>query len=84
MPKLQDTKNFHKELKEELDNIKRDSNILPELFRKEAQFSIKCKEEKDKAEGEMKKMEKGHKLLVNERDDLKNDKQRKERLAQLA
>lgn len=53
------------------------------MFRKEAQFRIQCKKEKDDAEGKMFTFEKEHDFLVNKVSDLENDLQRKERLSLL-
>ena len=40
------------------------------MFRKEAQFRIQCKKEKDDAESKMKSFEKDHDFLVNQVSDL--------------
>ena len=51
------------------------------MFRAEAVFRKTCKKEKDDAIGQMSVAMKQHNKLVNERDDLKNELERKQRLA---
>ena len=47
------------------------------MFRAEAVFRKECKKEKDDAVGQMSMAMKQHNKLVNERDDLKNELERK-------
>lgn len=51
------------------------------MFRAEAVFRLDCKREKDEAVEKMASAMKQHNKLVNERDDLKNELERKQRLA---
>lgn len=51
------------------------------MFRAEANFRKECKRDKDEAVANMTLYQKEHNKLVNERDDLKNELERKERLA---
>ncbi len=51
------------------------------MFRAEANFRKECKRDKDEAVSNMTLYQKEHNKLVNERDDLKNELERKERLA---
>ena len=51
------------------------------MFRAEAKFRKECKKEKDEAVEKMVLYQKEHNKLVSERDDLKNELERKERLA---
>ena len=64
-----------------MEEIKRDSELLPSMFRAEAKFRKECKKEKDEAVEKMVLYQKEHNKLVSERDDLKNELERKERLA---
>ena len=51
------------------------------MFRAEAVFRIDCKREKDEAVEKMSSAMKQHNKLVAERDDLRNELERKERLS---
>jgi len=51
------------------------------MFRAEAVFRLDCKKEKDEAVEKMTSAMKQHNRLVSERDDLKNELERKQRLA---
>ena len=51
------------------------------MFRAEAAFRIECKTEKEEAVKQMTMAMKQHNKLVSERDDLKNELERKQRLA---
>ena len=66
---------------EELDKIRQDAELLPSMFRAEASFRKECKREKDEAVEKMTKYMKEHNKLVSQRDDLKNELERKQRLA---
>ena len=55
--------------------------MLPTMFRAEAVFRIECKKEKDDAVDKMSNAMKQHNKLVAERDDLKNELERKQRLS---
>ena len=81
VPKLQDTIKYQKTLAENIDQISSDAELLPSMFRAEAAFRIECKNQKDEALQKMKTFEKQHNKLVSERDDLKNELERKQRLA---
>lgn len=48
-PRLKETQKFQKEIFEELEKIRQDAELLPSMFRAEAQFRIECKREKDEA-----------------------------------
>lgn len=81
LPKLKDTTSRQKEIAEELERIHLDSQLLPAMFRAEANFRLECKKEKDDAVDEMKKAMKIHNKLVKKIADLENELARKERLA---
>ena len=49
LPKLKDTRNFQKNIHDELERIKCDAELLPAMFRAEAVFRKECKKEKDEA-----------------------------------
>lgn len=83
VPKLKSTAKEQRDLADKLQEIVRDSELLPQMFRKEAQFRIACKKEKDDAEAKMLSYQKEHDFLVNKVSDLENDLQRKERLSLL-
>lgn len=51
------------------------------MFRAEAVFRNQCKKEKDEAEEVMKDAVKKYQSLLKERDDLKHELERKERLS---
>ena len=51
------------------------------MFRAEAVFRLDCKKERDEAVEKMNNAMKQHNKLVSERDDLKNELERKQRLA---
>ena len=51
------------------------------MFRAEAVFRNQCKKDKDEAEDKMKVAVKNHSQLLKERDDLKHELERKERLS---
>ena len=77
LPKLKDTRNFQKNIHDELERIKCDAEFLPAMFRAEAVFRKECKKEKDEAVSQMTMAMKQHNKLVNERDDLRNELKRK-------
>lgn len=77
IPKIKETRAFQKNLYDELERIKIDAALLPAMFRAEAVFRKECKKEKDDAVGQMSMAMKQHNKLVNERDDLKNELERK-------
>ena len=81
LPKIKETKKFQNELYDELEKIRQDAELLPTMFRAEALFRIECKKEKDDAVDKMTNAMKQHNKLVSERDDLKNELERKQRLA---
>ena len=84
VPKLKETKKYQKELYSELERIRNDAELLPWMFRAEAVQRKKYKHDKDEAIAKMTKYQKDHFNLVNERDDLRNELGRKQRLAQQA
>lgn len=49
LPKMNDTKKVQKEIREELEKIKGDAELLPSMFRAEAVFRNQCKKERDDA-----------------------------------
>jgi len=80
-PKLNDTKKYQRMLASELNKIRQDAELLPSMFRAEAQFRNKCKKEKEEAEIKMREaVDKFEKLLL-EKKDLQHELERKERLA---
>jgi len=81
IPKIKETKKFQQELYDELEKIRQDAELLPTMFRAEAVFRKECKIEKDQAVEKMTMAMKQHNKLVSERDDLKNELERKQRLA---
>lgn len=81
LPKLRETKKYQKEIYSELERLKNDAELLPWMFRAEAVQRKKYKLEKTEAIDKMSKYQKEHFKLVNERDDLKNELERKQRLA---
>ena len=81
IPKMKETRKFQKEVYNELEKIRQDAELLPSMFRAEAVFRKECKKEKDEAVDKMAVAMKQHNKLVNERDDLKNELERKQRLA---
>ena len=48
-PKIKEIQKYQKELADELVKLKQDGELLPSMFRAEAQFRNKCKQEKDEA-----------------------------------
>jgi chromosome segregation ATPase len=52
-PKLKETKRYQKELAAELNKIRQDAELLPSMFRAEAQFRNQCKKDKEEAEIKM-------------------------------
>mmetsp|Transcript_1825 Transcript_1825/g.2450 ORF Transcript_1825/g.2450 Transcript_1825/m.2450 type:complete len:146 (-) Transcript_1825:265-702(-) len=78
---MKETRKFQKEIYDELDKIRQDAELLPSMFRAEAVFRKQCKQEKDDAVEKMSFAMKQHNKLVSERDDLKNELERKQRLA---
>jgi hypothetical protein len=68
-------------LKEALEKIKQDAELLPDMFRAEARYRKENKKEKDEAIEKMTSAMKQHNKLVAERDDLKSELERKKRLA---
>ena len=81
VPKLKDTTKFQKEIYNEIEKIKQDAELLPSMFRAEVAFRKECSTKKDEAEKKMHSALNVHKKLVGERDDLKNEVERKQRLA---
>lgn len=84
IPKLRETKKFQKEIYGELERIRNDAELLPWMFRAEAVQRKKYKHDKDDAIAKMTKYQKEHFNLISERDDLRNELGRKQRLAQQA
>lgn len=80
-PKIKETKEYHKSLAKEIKKIKEDGELLPSMFRAEAQFRNQCKQEKDEAFEAMEKALKSYEKLKAEKRDLKHELERKERLA---
>lgn len=78
---MKETRKYQKELAAELEKIKSDAELLPSMFRAEAVFRNKCKAERDDAEDKMKDAVKKYQSLLKERDDLKHELERKERLS---
>ena len=81
LPKLQDTKKYQRDLAEELEKIKGDAELLPNMFRAEAVFRNQCKEQKDEAIAERDKAMQQYNVLIKERDDLRSELDRKYRLS---
>ena len=81
IPKLKDTRKYQKEIYDELEKIRQDAELLPSMFRAEVAFRKECSAEKDEAVSKMTHALNIHKKLVGERDDLKNEVERKQRLA---
>ena len=84
IPKLKETKKFQREIFDELEKIRQDAELLPSMFRAEAIFTKKCKAEKEEAQQKMNAALKQHNKLVSERDDLKHELERKQRMAMQA
>lgn len=80
-PKLKETKRYQKELGVELNKIRQDAELLPSMFRAEAQFRNQCKKDKEEAEIKMHEAIKTAEKLELEKKDLKHELERKERLA---
>lgn len=80
-PKLKETKRYQKELAIELNKIRQDAELLPSMFRAEAQFRNQCKKDKEEAEIKMTEAIKIAEKLELEKKDLKHELERKERLA---
>lgn len=80
-PKLKETKKYQRELATELNKIRQDAELLPSMFRAEAQFRNKCKKDKEEAEIKMTDAIKIAEKLELEKKDLKHELERKERLA---
>jgi len=80
-PKLKETKKYQKELAAELVKIRQDAELLPSMFRAEAQFRNQCKKDKEEAEIKMIDATKTAEKLILEKKDLKHELERKERLA---
>lgn len=81
IPRLKETRKYQKDLAEELEKIKQDAELLPSMFRAEALFRHQCKQEKDQAEDVMKDAVRKYQALLKERDDLRHELERKERLS---
>ena len=81
IPRLKETRKYQKDLAAELEKIKQDAELLPSMFRAEAVFRNQCKKEKDEAEDVMKDAVKKYHSLLKERDDLRHELERKERLS---
>ena len=84
IPKLKETMRYQRELADALEKIKTDAELLPDMFRFEANYRKENKKEKDDAIEKMNLAMKEHNKLVAERDDLKSELERKKRLAQQA
>lgn len=80
-PKLKETKKYQRELAAELNRIRQDAELLPSMFRAEAQFRNQCKKDKEEAEKKMTEAVKIAEKLELEKKDLKHELERKERLA---
>lgn len=80
-PKLNETKRYQKELAAEVNKIRQDAELLPSMFRAEAQFRNKCKKDKEEAEIKMKEAVDKFEKLALEKKDLQHELERKERLA---
>jgi hypothetical protein len=80
-PKLKKTKEYQKEIAAELDMIRNDAELLPQMFRHEAVFRTKCKQDKENAEDQRDQALKQFEKLKKEKEDLKHELERKERLA---
>ena len=73
-----------KQLHKEITKISNDGELLPAMFRAEAQFRNDCWKEKEDAEVAMKEAQKRAKLLEQEKLDLKHELERKEWLSNFA
>lgn len=80
-PRLKDVKKYQRELATELNKIRQDAELLPSMFRAEAQFRNQCKKDKEDAEIKMYDAVKIAEKLELEKKDLKHELERKERLA---
>lgn len=81
IPRIKEIEKYQKELFDELTKIKSDGELLPSMFRAEAQFRNKCKDDAETAKSEMDKAVKNATRLHQEKRDLKHELERKERLA---
>ena len=81
IPRLQKTKQYQKEIAQELEMIRQDAELLPQMFRHEAVFRTKCKQDKEEAEASKEEAEKKFNKISKEKQDLKAELERKERLA---
>jgi chromosome segregation ATPase len=82
-PRLKETIAQQKNLSNKLKDIVRDSELLPEMFRKEAKERKVQQDLMKQAVEDKNHYQKEHKYLVKQIDDLSNDKARKERLSLL-
>ena len=81
IPRLKETRKYHKELTADLDKIKSDAELLPSMFRSEAMFRNQCRKERDEAVEKMTEALKRTNFLEKERLDQKAELERKERLS---
>lgn len=81
LPRIKETKKFQQEISDELEKIRQDAELLPSMFRAEVEFRKVQEKEKNEAVHQRKMAMKVHDKLVKERDDLKNELDRKQRLA---
>lgn len=81
LPKIEETERLQKELLQELKQIRQDADLLPGMFRNEAQLKINIREEKLKAEEMMEKALAELELHKARADRLEHEKVRKERIA---
>jgi len=61
--------------------IRQDAELLPQMFRQEAVFRTKCKQDKEEAEDAKTVAEKQFEKMRKEKEDLRAELERKERLA---
>lgn len=54
LPLLKETKQFQKEVTKEVERIRLDAELLPQMFRNEAAYREKCRKDREEA---IKKME---------------------------
>jgi chromosome segregation ATPase len=81
MPKIEETERLQKELLQELKQIRTDADLLPGMFRNEAQLKINIREEKLRAEEMMEKALAELEVHKARADRLEHEKNRKERIA---
>ena len=78
---MKETKKLYIELHAELERIKQDAELLPDMFQAEAQFRITCKEEANKAREDMNKALKEYDQMKKTIKDLTEEVERKKRLS---